>query len=162
MKWDGVPGNLGHIIPTVKVNSDLWTSDTNKIKDLQRLNGDSELAAALLIAFWFRNDSDICHWLKRELADIVLEFYSYGVGSQFDLAKFGTTLPNLLVGLVEDEERDRQVIGLGAADKRLVLAKMVDGAMTEMALSEDKAIEALLSKGSYMRGWHPGLPIHMS
>ena len=34
--------------------------------------------------------------------------------------------------------------------------------MTEMALSEDKAIEALLSKGSYMRGWHPGLPIHMS
>ena len=92
MKWDGVPGNLGHIIPTVKVNSDLWASDTNKIKDLQRLNGDSELAAALLIAFWFRNDSDICHWLKRELADIVLEFYSYGVGSQFDLAKFGTTV----------------------------------------------------------------------
>jgi hypothetical protein len=39
---------------------------------------------------------------------------------------------------------------------------MVDGAMTEMALSEDKAIEALLSKGNYMRGWHPGLPIHMS
>ena len=66
--------------------------DTNKIKDLQRLNGNSELAAALLIAFWFRNDSDICHWLKRELADIVLEFYSYGVGSQFDLAKFGTTV----------------------------------------------------------------------
>ena len=91
MKWDGVPGNLGHIIPT-EVNSDLWASDTNKIKDLQRLNGDSELAAALLIAFWFRNASDICHWLKRELADIVLEFYSYGVGSQFDLAKFGTTV----------------------------------------------------------------------
>ena len=90
MKWDGVPGNLGHIIPT-EVNSDLWASDTNKIKDLQRLNGDSELAAALLIAYWFRNNSDICHWLKRELADIVLEFYSYGVGSQFDLAKFGTT-----------------------------------------------------------------------
>ena len=22
MKWDGVPGNLGHIIPTLKVNSD--------------------------------------------------------------------------------------------------------------------------------------------
>ena len=91
MKWDGVPGNLGHIIPT-EVNSDLWASDTNKIKDLQRLNGDSELAAALLIAFWFRNDSDICHWLKRELADILLEFYSYGVGSQFDLAKLGTTV----------------------------------------------------------------------
>eukprot|EP00435_Cladocopium_sp_Y103_P066146 s220_g28.t1 len=86
MKWDGVPGNLGHIIPTLKVNSDMWTSDT-EIKDLQRLNGDSELAAALLIAYWFRNDSDICHWLKRELADIVLEFFSYGIGSQFDLAK---------------------------------------------------------------------------
>ena len=52
---------------------------------------DSELAAALLIAYWFRNNSDICHWLKRELADIVLEVYSYGMGSQFDLAKFGTT-----------------------------------------------------------------------
>jgi len=78
------------------------------------------------------------------------------------ISHLSSELPNLLVGLVEDEERDRQVIGLGAADKRLVLAKMVDGAMTEMALSEDKAIEALLSKGSYMRGWHPGLPIHMS
>lgn len=78
------------------------------------------------------------------------------------ISHLSSELPNLLVGLVEDEERDRQVIGLGAADKRLVLAKMVDGAMTEMAMSEDKAIEALLSKGSYMRGWHPGLPIHMS
>ena len=67
------------------------------------------------------------------------------------ISHLSSELPNLLVGLVEDEERDRQVIGLGAADKRLVLAKMVDGAMTEMALSEDKAIEALLSKGSYMR-----------
>ena len=92
MKWDGVPGNLDHIIPTLKVNSDLWTSDADKIKDLQRLNGDSGLATALLIAFWFRNDSDICHLFQRELADIVLEFYSYGVGSQFDLAKFGTTV----------------------------------------------------------------------
>lgn len=40
MKWDGVPGNLGHILPTFKINSDLWTSDV--AENLQRLNGDSE------------------------------------------------------------------------------------------------------------------------
>lgn len=41
MKWDGIPGNLGHIMPTIKVNSDMWTE--NVFKNLQRLNGDSEL-----------------------------------------------------------------------------------------------------------------------
>ena len=41
MKWDGIPCNLGHIVPTIKVNSDMWTE--NEFKNLQRLNGDSEL-----------------------------------------------------------------------------------------------------------------------
>ena len=50
---------------------------------------DLRLAAALLIAFWNKDNAHVLHWMKRELADIVLEFYPYGVGSSFDLAKFG-------------------------------------------------------------------------
>ena len=33
MKWDCVPGNLNHILPTFKVNSDMWTeSDFAKLQ----------------------------------------------------------------------------------------------------------------------------------
>ena len=49
----------------------------------------SRLAAALLITYWHKEKPDVLHWLKRALSDIVLEFYPYGVGSNFDLAKFG-------------------------------------------------------------------------
>ena len=45
MKWDCVPGNLNHILPTFKVNGDMWTE--SGFAKLQRLNGDSELEAEL-------------------------------------------------------------------------------------------------------------------
>ena len=60
--------------------------------------------------------------------------------------------------MVEEEERDRSVIGLTAANKCLVLAAMVDNAIKEMGgLSEEAAIQSLLTKGAqHMRGWCPG------
>ncbi|CAK9020821.1 unnamed protein product [Durusdinium trenchii] len=68
------------------------------------------------------------------------------------------------LGIVEEEERDRSVIGLTASNKCLVLANMVDNAMREMggAVSEDAAIQSLLTKGTYMQGWHPGCHVTYS
>lgn len=42
--------------------------------------------------FWSKTNPDALYWMKRELADIVLEFYPYGQGSAFDLAKFGAVV----------------------------------------------------------------------
>ena len=204
MKWDGIPGNLGHIMPTIKVNSDMWTE--NVFKNLQRLNGDSELepkpcheygimsrhsvmfghgvmhldlrlAAALLIVYWHKENDNVLHWMKREMSNLVLEFFPYGIGSNFDLEKFGALIefrnnlsgicPIIVFalhrfppeGVVEAEERDRSVIGLTASNKCLVLASMVDSVMSEMGgASEEAAIQSLLAKGGkHMQGWLPGL-----
>lgn len=40
MSWDKIPNTVGALLPTVQINSDLWTSD--KAEDLVRVNGDSE------------------------------------------------------------------------------------------------------------------------
>ena len=67
------------------------------------------------------------------------------------------SVPVTFVGIVEEEERDRQVIGLTAANKCLVLARMVDNAMAERGgVTEEAAIQHLLSTGTYMQGWCPG------
>ena len=54
------------------------------------------LAAALMIAYWHKDNDDVLHWMKWELSNIVVEFYSYGVGSYFDLEKFGTLTEKFL------------------------------------------------------------------
>ena len=60
-------------------------------------------------------------------------------------------------GIVGEEERDRAVIGLTAANKCLVLAQTVDNAMVEMGGATEETAISLLNKGSYMQGWCPGL-----
>lgn len=57
-----------------------------------------------------------------------MEFGKYGTGSDFDLAKFDLAK----FGLVEQEERDRKVIGLSAANKCLVLNEMVEHMANEI------------------------------
>ena len=81
------------------------------------------IAAALLIAYWHRDNEHVAYWIGKSLSDCVMEFGKYGTGSDFDLAKFG---------LVEQEERDRKVIGLSAANKCLVLNEMVEHMANEI------------------------------
>ena len=45
LSWDGIPSSAGVLVPTIQVNSDLWTSDTTE--HLTRLNGDSESGAKI-------------------------------------------------------------------------------------------------------------------
>ena len=80
------------------------------------------IAAALLLAFWNKDDGHVLHWILKSLADVVFEMYPWGMGSAFDLAKFG---------IVEKEEADRRVIGLSAANKCIALADMVEGMAKE-------------------------------
>ena len=86
------------------------------------------IAAALLIAFWNRDDEHVTHWIVKSLADVVFEIYPWGIGSAFDLAKFG---------IVEKEESDRRVIGLSAANKCIVLADMIEGMAKELGDCSD-------------------------
>ena len=41
--WNGNPGTVGTLVPTIQINSDLWTS--SNAEGLVRLNGDSESQA---------------------------------------------------------------------------------------------------------------------
>ena len=59
-----------------------------------------------MLAFWNQDDDHVLHWIVKSLADVVFEMYPWGMGSDFDVAKFG---------IVEKEESDRRVIGLSAA-----------------------------------------------
>ena len=38
--WNGNPSTVGALVPTIPINSDLWTSEN--AEGLARLNGDSE------------------------------------------------------------------------------------------------------------------------
>ena len=53
---------------------------------------DLRLAAALLIVYWHKENDNVLHWMKREMSNLVLEFFPYGVGSNFYLEKFGALI----------------------------------------------------------------------
>ena len=59
----------------------------------------------------------------QSLRACVVEFGKYGLGSDFDLNKFQ---------LVEAEEKQRNTMGLSAANKCVILTGMVDGMALEM------------------------------
>lgn len=46
------------------------------------------IAAALLLAFWNKDDDDVLHWMVKTLADVVFEMYPWGLGSAVVLASY--------------------------------------------------------------------------
>ncbi|CAE7250172.1 unnamed protein product [Symbiodinium sp. CCMP2592] len=132
-QWSGVPIELAEILGTTTVNSDLWLQD--RFQDLVRADNDAGIAAVCVLVHMMRADEHAEFWMLRSLRDICYVFRSMGTDLEFSISKFSAS---------EKEEEERQVIGLSAARKCVVIAALLDKG--KGAVSDTKSEEALAKK----------------
>jgi hypothetical protein len=73
------------------------------------------IAAAVLLIYWHREEEHAVYWMLKSCQDIVIEFRNIGKGIVFSVNKFG---------FIEEEEQKKQIMGMSAFGKCIMLARM--------------------------------------
>ena len=136
-------GDLPSVLGTVIVNSSLWLDVGSKVK-LVRCNKDAEVAAVALVAYWVQDERDA---IFEVMSDIVFDARAFGTSLDFKMRKFS---------LVQEEDDARDVLGMSAVRKCLMLAELstalwADGRFSAKG-SEPERMEALM-KAAGQSGW---------
>ena len=99
----------------IQINVDTWLVDA--AKDLQRLTGDAEVAAACYLAWKVKDKVDMTMELQEYYSDIAFHAKKGGVGA----VSMGKTLEHIF-----DEESKRRIIGMSSFRLCLLLSDMLE------------------------------------
>lgn len=128
------------ILGPIEVNMSVYLDGASSAK-LVRCHKDAEVAVVALLLYWHKDDGRVLTAMWNALSDVVFDGRAYGTGAAFKIKQFASC---------QDEEAMRDVIGISAFRKCIVLADIADAIAQEGSLTgadkEAEKMETLFKK----------------